>query len=252
MQVLSHTAAPTSPHSHLGHWGSTVTPVYLFPPRTRRPPGYPTCTAFVVLQMFGDNFVHKCTRHFRTLFVYFANCEMSILSNDAVQLLLQCVCDDRGSPWSLSVMNICSPVRKHCAPFSDTGRVHNMFAIDCNKSSVNFTGSTFQYNSANYDQNHSSFLFHIPLISGTYRVVFQSWLCKLCLGAVCPSETSVLYFKYWSHSCVPVTVSGVLQSKDRHLAEFVRMLQCHSGPRSPYIGYHLVFRIARRIEKSDY
>ena len=47
----------------------------------------------------------------------------------------------RGSPWSLSVMNICSPVPKHCAPFSDTGRVHNMFAIDCNKSSVNFTGS---------------------------------------------------------------------------------------------------------------
>ena len=33
------------------------------------------------------------------------------------------------------------PVPKHCAPFSDTGRVHNMFAIDCNKSSVNFTGS---------------------------------------------------------------------------------------------------------------
>ena len=55
--------------------------------------------------------------------------------------LLQCVCDDRGSPWSLSVMNICSPIPKHCAPFSDTARVHNTFAIDCNKSSVNFTGS---------------------------------------------------------------------------------------------------------------
>jgi len=91
--------------------------------------------------MFGDNFVHNCTRHFRTLFVHFANCEMSILSNDAAHLLLQCVCDDRGSPWSLSVMNNCSPIPKHCAPFSDTGRVHNMFAIDCNKSSVNFTGS---------------------------------------------------------------------------------------------------------------
>ena len=91
--------------------------------------------------MFGDNFVHNCTRHFLTLFVYFANCEMSVLSNDAVHLLLQCVCDDRGSPWSLSVMNICSPIRKNCAPFSDTSRVHNMFAIDCNKSSVNFTGS---------------------------------------------------------------------------------------------------------------
>jgi len=91
--------------------------------------------------MFGDNFVHNCTRHFRTLFVHFANCEMSILSNDAVHLLLQCVCDNRGSPWSLSVMNICSPIPKHCAPFSDAGRVHNMFAIDCNKSSMNFTGS---------------------------------------------------------------------------------------------------------------
>ena len=91
--------------------------------------------------MFGDNFVHYCTRHFRTSFVHFANCETSILSNDAVQLLLQCICDDRGSPWSLSVKNICSPIRKHCAPFSDTGRVHYMFAIDCNKSSLNFTGS---------------------------------------------------------------------------------------------------------------
>jgi len=38
-------------------------------------------------------------------------------------------------------MNICSPIPKHCAPFSDTGRVHNIFAIDCNKSSVNFTWS---------------------------------------------------------------------------------------------------------------
>ena len=65
---------------------------------------------------------------------------MSILLNDAVHLLLQCVCDDRGLPWSLSVMNICSPIPKHCA-FSDTGHVHNMFAIDCNKSSVNFNGS---------------------------------------------------------------------------------------------------------------
>jgi len=138
IQVLSHTPSPTSPHSHLGHWGScrTVTPVYLFPPRTRRPPGY-----FAVWQMFGHNFVHNCTRHFRTLFVHFAHCEMSILSNDAVHLLPQCVCDDRGSPWCLSVMNICSPIPKYCAPFSDTGHVHNMFAIDCNKSSVNFTVS---------------------------------------------------------------------------------------------------------------
>ena len=126
------------------HWGTcrTVTPVYLLPPRTRRSPG-PTCTNFVVLQMFGDNFVHYCKRNFRTLFVHFANCEMSILSNDAFHLLLQFVCHDRGSSWSLIVMYICSPIPKHCALFSDTGRVHNMFAIDCNKYSVNFTGSNF-------------------------------------------------------------------------------------------------------------
>ena len=108
-----------------------MTPVYLFPPRTRRPPG-PTCTNFAVLQMFGDNLVHKCMGHFRTFFVHFANCEMSILSNDAVHLFLQCICDDRGSPWLLSVMNISSPIRKHYAPFSDTGCVHNMFTIDRN------------------------------------------------------------------------------------------------------------------------
>jgi hypothetical protein len=41
---------------------------------------YPTCTNFMVLllQMFGDNFVHNCTRHFLTLFIKYANCEMSI------------------------------------------------------------------------------------------------------------------------------------------------------------------------------
>ena len=66
---------------------------------------------------------------------------MSILSNDAVHVFLQCICDDRGWPWLLSIMNICSPIRKHYAPFLDTGRVHNMFTIDCNKSLVNFTGS---------------------------------------------------------------------------------------------------------------
>jgi len=38
-------------------------------------------------------------------------------------------------------MNICSPIRKHYAPFSDTCGVHNMFTIDRNKSLVNFTGS---------------------------------------------------------------------------------------------------------------
>ena len=105
--------------------------------------------------MFVYNFLQNCTRHFRTLFVHFANCEMSILSNDVVLLLLQYVCVDRGSPWSLSVMNICSPIPKHCAPFSDTGRVRNMFAIDCNKSSVNFTGSNvFSLQKPNHALHH--------------------------------------------------------------------------------------------------
>jgi hypothetical protein len=121
------------------HTTTTTTTSSTRPPGCSTSPRYPTCTNFAVLQMFVDNLVHKCTRHFRTLFVHFANCEMSIVSNDAVQLLLQCICDDRGSPWSLSVMNICSPILKHYAPFSDTGRVHNMFTIDRNKSSVNFT-----------------------------------------------------------------------------------------------------------------
>jgi hypothetical protein len=54
----------------------------------------------------------------------------------------------RYEPWhtclrclTVTVMNIRSPIRKHYAPFSDTGRVHNMFTIDRNKSLVNFTGS---------------------------------------------------------------------------------------------------------------
>jgi len=36
-----HTPSPTSPHSHLGYWGTchTMTPVYLFPPCTRWLPG---------------------------------------------------------------------------------------------------------------------------------------------------------------------------------------------------------------------
>jgi hypothetical protein len=91
--------------------------------------------------MLGDNLVHKCTRHFRTLFIHFANYEKSILLNDAVHLLLQCICDDRGSPGILSVMNICSPIRTHYAPFSVACHVHNIFTIHRNKSLVNFTGS---------------------------------------------------------------------------------------------------------------
>jgi len=116
-----------------------VTPVYLFPPRTRRPLR-PTCTYFVVRQMFGDNFVHNCTRHFErcsyTLLIM--KCRFSRMMRFTFCFNASVM---TGSPWSLSVTNICSPVPKHCAPFSDAGHVHNMLAIDCNQSSLNFTGS---------------------------------------------------------------------------------------------------------------
>ena len=165
--------------------------------------------------MFGDNFVHNCTRHFRTLFVHFANCEMSILSNDAIHRLLQCVCDDRGSPWSLSVMNICLPIPKHCAPFSDTGRVHNMFAIDCNKSSVNFTGSNISacknritprtQQSAGFDigafivttrYTHNVKTFAPPTVLGNYlhsteHTKWLMWYNETTARVVC---ANVLYF----------------------------------------------------------
>ena len=70
-----------------------MTPVYLFPPHTKRPPGY-----FAVLQMLGDNFVHNCMRHFWTLFVHFTNCEMSILSNDSVHLFFNASVMTEGRP----------------------------------------------------------------------------------------------------------------------------------------------------------
>jgi len=135
--------------------------------------------------MFGDNLVHKCTRHVWTLFVHFANCEMSILLNDAVHLLLQCACDDRGSPWSLSIMNICSPIPKHCAPFLDTGCIHNMFAIDCNKSSVNFTGSNvFRPQKPNHASTSQSAGFHI----GTFIVTTRYTHVKMFAAPTAPGN----------------------------------------------------------------
>ena len=102
MQVLSHTFTYFTTQSpwtlrHLSYCDTSLRIPSSYQ-MVAWPPRYPTCTNFAVLQMFGDNFVHDCTRHFRALFVHFANCEMSILLNDAVHLLLQCVCDDRGSP----------------------------------------------------------------------------------------------------------------------------------------------------------
>ena len=48
--------------------------------------------------MFGDNFVHNCTKYFRTLFVHFTNCEMSILSNDSVHLFFNASVMTEGRP----------------------------------------------------------------------------------------------------------------------------------------------------------
>ena len=119
---------------------------------------------------------------------------MSILSNDAVHLLLQCVCDDRGASWSLSVMNICSPIRKHYAPFSDTVRVHNMLVIDCNKSSVNFTGSNvFRLQKP----NHASHL----KVGGIWhrRVHCHNPLHSQRKSVPCTNCTRQLSTLYWTH-----------------------------------------------------
>ena len=144
--------------------------------------------------MFGDNLAHKCTRHFRTFFVHFASCEMSILSNDAVHLFLQCFYDDRGLPWLLSVMNICSPIRKHYAPFSDTGRVHNMCTIDRNKSLVNFTGSNVL---RLQKPNHAS---HLTVGGMWYQRVHCLNLSHSQRGNVCCMNcTRQLSTLYWTH-----------------------------------------------------
>jgi len=129
--------------------------------------------------------------------------------------LLQCVCDDRGSPWSLSVMNICSPIPKHCAPFSKTARVHNMFAIDCNQSSVNFTGSNvFRLQKPNHASHltvggiwygafivttrytHNLKMFAAPTAPGNYlhsteHTKWLMWYNETIARAVC---ANVLYF----------------------------------------------------------
>ena len=99
-----------------------------------------------------------------------------------------------GSSWFLSFMNICSPIRKHCAPFSDTVRVHNMFTIDRNKSLVNFTGSDVL---RLQKPNHAS-----------HRTVGGSWYQRVhCLnlshsqcGKVCSTNcTRQLSTLYWTH-----------------------------------------------------
>jgi len=122
---------------------------------------------------------------------------MSTLSNDAVHLFLQCICDDRGSPWLLSVMNICSPILKHYAPFSDTGRVHNMFTIDRNKSLVNFPGSNVL---RLQKPNHTSDL----TVGGVWYQRVHCLNLSHTHGKVCCTNcTRQLSTLYWTHHMTP-------------------------------------------------
>ena len=126
--------------------------------------------------------------------VHFPNCKMSILLNDVVHLLLQCICDDRGSPWSLSVMNIRSPICKQCKPFLDTGRVHNMFPIDCNKSSVNFIGSNV------FRQQKSNHFSHLTVGGIWYRRVHcHDPLHSQHEKVRCTNCSMQLSTLYWTH-----------------------------------------------------
>ena len=99
-----------------------------------------------------------------------------------------------GSPWSLSVTNICSPFRKHCAPFSDTVRVHDMFTIDRNKSLVNFTGSDVL---RLQKPNHAS---HLTVGGNWYQRVHCLNLSHSQRGKVCSTNcTRQLSTLYWTH-----------------------------------------------------
>ena len=91
-------------------------------------------------------------------------------------------------------MKICSPIRKHYAPFSDTGRVHNMFTIDRNKSLVNFTGSNVH---RQQKPNHASDL----TFGGVwYQRVHCLNLSHSQRGKVCCTNcTRQLSTLYWTH-----------------------------------------------------
>ena len=91
-------------------------------------------------------------------------------------------------------MNICSPVRKHCAPFLGTGRVHNMFTIDRNKSLVNFTGSDVL---RLQKPNHAS---HLTVGGRWYQRVHCLNLSHSQRGNVCSTNcTKQLSTLYWTH-----------------------------------------------------
>ena len=98
-----------------------------------------------------------------------------------------------GSSWSLSVMNICSPIPKHCAPFSDTVRFHNMFTIDRNNSLVNFTGSDVLRLQKPNNASHLT-------VGGSYQCVHCLNLSHSQRGKVCSTNyTRQLSILYWTH-----------------------------------------------------
>ena len=91
-------------------------------------------------------------------------------------------------------MNICSPICKHYAPFSDTVRAHNMFTIHRNKSSVNFTASNVH---RLQKPNHAS---HLAVGGVWYRRVHcNNPLHSQRKRVRCTNYTRQLSTLYWTH-----------------------------------------------------
>ena len=103
-------------------------------------------------------------------------------------------CQFTSSQWSLSVINICSTIRKYYVPFSDTGRVHNMFTIDRNKTLVNFTGSDVL---RLQKPNHAS---HLTVGGSWYQRIQYLNISNSKRGNVCNTNcTRQLSTLYWTH-----------------------------------------------------
>ena len=134
MQVLSHTFTyfSTLPHWTLRHLSYRDTSLFIHSLCQKAAWRYCKCSVTISYTIVRDTSGH-CS--YTSIIVKRRFFRMMWFTFPLMRLWTQ------RSPWSLSVMNIYSPIPKHCAPFSDTGGVHNMFAMDCNKSSVNFTGS---------------------------------------------------------------------------------------------------------------
>ena len=170
--------------------------------------------------------------------------------------------------WLLSVMNICSPIRKHYAPFSDTGRVHNMFTIDCNKSLVNFTGSNvFHLQKPNHASHlivgafivttrytHNVKTFAAPTAPGNYlhcteQPTWLIWYNETTVRVVC---TNVLYFP--NIPCIyTLDMCWELYNKKHHIAQNVHQhisfkWALFSVPRNSFANLlHSLFTLALAV-----